>query len=51
MDHICSYSEKNSWLSEFVGRKSLTNPDPSNDELCHGFSNKDLHFFFSLGML
>jgi len=39
---FASYHEKKSWLSKFVGRNSLTNPDPSKDELFHGFSTKDL---------
>lgn len=37
-----TYWEKKSWLSKFVGRKSLTKPEPSKAELCHGFSSRYL---------
>jgi len=37
-----SYSEKKSWFSGFVGRNNLTKPEPSNEELCQGFSKRDL---------
>lgn len=42
-----TYKEKCSWFTALVGRKSFKNPAPSKQELCHGFSNRYLHFEIS----